>query len=493
MFKTIVRIAVLILVYTNAFSQNYLEFIENKGQWDKQVKFKGDISSGSFLLEATGYKVLLYNKEDLNRVGEYMHHGVAATETRSLSSTSKPGSVQVPDGVGGGNNGAIPLRGHIYEMRFLNANKDPQILPDKPQNNVSNYFIGNDSTQWARNCRTYQGVTYKNVYPNIDVRYYTSNGVLKYDFIINPGGDVANIAMYFDGADELKIKDGALHIKTSVDEVIEMAPYTYQLIDNNRKEIPCSYEVKGNIVRFRLAGAYANTSTLVIDPSLVFSTFTGSRTDNWGYTATYDGSGNFYAGGIVFPTPSSGFPISNGAFQQSFQGGGKTGEPGGFDMAIIKFDPTGSNRIYATYLGGNGHEQPHSLVVDNAGNLVVAGRSTSSNYPTKGALKQFGPPGGSSWDIVITKLNANGTDIVASVKIGGSGDDGVNIQGKYLVQGSASIDRNYGDDARSEVILDNAGNIYMATCTQSLDFPVTAVSSQTKVNGDPTKGRMQWY
>jgi gliding motility-associated-like protein len=483
---------VLILVYTNAFSQNYLEFIENKGQWDKQVKFKGDIGAGSFLLQSTGYRVVLYNKEDLNRVGESMHRGIKPADTRSLSSTNKPGSPQTPDGAGSSPDGSIPLRGHVYEMRFLNANKDPQILPDKPQTTVSNYFIGNDSTKWASNCRTYQGVTYKNVYPNIDVRYYTSNGVLKYDFIINPGGDVANIAMYFDGADELKVKNGALHVKTSVDEVVEMAPYTYQLIDNNRKEIPCSYDVKGNIVRFRLSGAYANTSTLVIDPSLVFSTFTGSRTDNWGYTATYDGAGNFYAGGIVFPTPSSGFPTSNGAFQTSFQGGNnRTGEPGGFDMAIIKFDPSGANRVYATYLGGNGNEQPHSLIVDAAGNLVIGGRTTSSNYPLKGALQQYGPGGTNTWDIVITKLNATGTNLVASVKIGGAGDDGVNIQGKYSIVGPNSIDRNYGDDARSEVILDNAGNIYMATCTQSTDFPVTAVSNQTKVAGDPTKGRVQ--
>jgi hypothetical protein len=87
-FKSIVRIAVLILVYTNAFSQNYLEFIENKGQWDKQVKFKGDISAGSFLLQSTGYRVVLYNKDDLNRWAS-----PCTTEqsggTRSVSSTSK--------------------------------------------------------------------------------------------------------------------------------------------------------------------------------------------------------------------------------------------------------------------------------------------------------------------------------------------------------------------------------------------------------------------
>ncbi|MEO7532115.1 MAG: PKD domain-containing protein [Sediminibacterium sp.] len=487
MLKTIGRIAVLILVYTNAFSQNYLEFIENKGQWDKQVKFKGDISSGSFLLQPAGYRVVLYNKTDLSRISESMHsHTGKAVVQNQVNSISKP----ITPGDAGNNDET--LRGHIYEMRFLNANQNPEIIPDKPQNTVSNYIMGNDSSKWASNCHTYQGVTYKNVYPNIDVRYYTSNGVLKYDFIVRPGGDVSRIAMYFEGVDELKVKEGKLHIKTSVDEVLEMPPYTYQLINGNRTEIPCSYDVKGNIVRFRLGNAYSNSATLVIDPSLVFSTFTGSRADNWGYTATYDGSGNFYAGGIVFGTPVNGFPASNGAFQQSFKGGNNnTGEgQGGFDIAIIKFDPTGVNRVYATYIGGSGNEQPHSLVVDAAGNLVIAGRTSSADYPTSGALKKFGPQGG-TWDMVITKLNASGTALIGSVRIGGKADDGVNIQAKYAVTGPASIDRNYGDDARSEVILDGSGNIYIASCTQSTDFPVTAVSAQTTVSGDATKGRVQ--
>jgi len=480
--KTIGRMLVWVLVSTNAFSQNYLEFIENKGQWDKNIRYRGEMTTGSFLLQDNGYRVVLYNKQDLTRIGESVHaHGMKEAgqkETVSNEEVPKPGEPQ-------------ELRGHAYEMRFLNANKNPQIIPDKPLDAYSNYFIGNDPTKWAANCQTYQALTYKNVYPNIDVRYYTANGVLKYDFIVHPGGNPASIAMYFDGAENLRVKEGALQIKTSVELVQEMAPYTYQLIDNSRKEIPCSYDVKGNIVQFRLGAAYSRTATLVIDPSVVFSTFTGSAPDNWGYTATYDASGNFYAGGIVFGKDGT-FPVSNGAFQQSYQGGNtQTGEQGGFDIAIMKFDPSGARRLYATYLGGGtGNEQPHSLVVDGAGNLVIAGRTTSTDYPVKGALQTYGPLGG-GWDIVVTKLNATGSALIGSVRIGGRGDDGVNIRHKYTTLGAESIDRNYGDDARSEVILDNAGNVLFASCTQSPDFPVTAVSGQTTLGGANAKNRSQ--
>ena len=473
----------------NCYAQDNLQFIENKGQWDQQVKYKGDLVNGSFLLTENGYKVLTYQKDDLAKIGEFAH----ATHLGSVN-TVTAGSIDKPVPVGNVNE-SLSLRSHIYEMRFLNSNPHPQIVPDKPLATYSNYFIGNDPTKWASNCKTYQGLTYLNVYPNIDVRYYTSGGTLKYDFIIHPGGKVEDIALYFDGAESLKIKEGNLVIKTSVDEVKELAPYTFQLIDGQRIEIPCSYDLKGNIVRFRLAGAYAKTGTLVIDPSVIFSTFTGSSADNWGYTATYDGRGNFYAGGIVFNNGGGvKFPVSNGAFQQTFQGGnGSTGEVLGFDIAIMKFDASGANRVYATYLGGaGGNEQPHSLVVDNSGNLVIAGRSTSPDYPTSGALKQYGSCAGNSWHIVVTKLNATGTALVGSVRIGGKGLDGVNIRHKYTnPTGPESIDRNYGDDARSEVILDAAGNIYFASCTQSSDFPTTAVSGQTALGGVNGKGRAQ--
>ncbi len=485
LLKTIGRVGLFLLVYTNAFSQNYLEFIENKGQWDKQIKFKGDMSNGAFLLGSAGYRVVLYNKEDLSRISESYHaHGITKNNSEKLMD---PSGKPVPAGDIGTD---MVLHGSVYEMRLLNANKNSQIVPDKPLNTYSNYFIGNDSAKWAANCKTYQGVTYKNVYPDIDIRYYTSNGVLKYDFIVNPGGDPSNITMYYDGAENLRLKEGALHIKTAVDEVTELAPYTYQLINNNRTEIPCSFDVKGNIVRFTLGSTYSKNATLVIDPNLVFSTFTGSSADNWGYTATYDGGGNFYAGGIVFGGGS--FPVSNGAFQKNFQGGNAgTGEPSGFDIAIMKFDPSGINRLYATYIGGAaGNEQPHSLVVDGAGNLVIAGRSTSADYPTAGPLKTYGPLGG-GWDIIVTKLNATGSALIGSVRIGGKGDDGVNIRHKYSTTGAESIDRNYGDDARSEVILDAAGNVYFASCTQSSNFPTTAISGQTGLGGVNAKNRAQ--
>jgi len=479
---------VLFLGASRVYAQDNLQFVENKGQWHESVKFKGDLPSGLFMLTRDGYKVILHKPEDLARLGEMVHHG------NLISSSDGPvASVQTPviDNIAAA---PVILHSHQYQMRLLNANPNSIILPEKILDEKTNYILGNDPTKWASNCRSFLAITYQNIYPNIDIRYYTSEGSLKYDFIIHPGGRVEDIALYFDGLESLKVKDAGLILQTSVQQVKELPPYSYQLLDGIKKEVNCRYDVKGNIVRFSLDAPINRSATLVVDPTLVFSTFTGSRADNWGYSATYDNQGSFYAGGIVFGGSSALiFPVSNGAFQQTYQGGENTGEGGGFDMAIMKFDPSGTRREYATYLGGTrGNEQPHSMVVDRDGNLIIAGRTTSLDYPTAGALKTYGSLIGTSWHIVVTKLNASGTGLIGSVKIGGRGLDGVNIRHKYTSpSGAESINRNYGDDARSEVILDEAGNIYFVTCTQSSDFPTTPVSSQSTLGGTNASGRAQ--
>jgi len=460
---------ILITCITQVSAQQYLEFVENKGQWPEAIKFQAQTVAGAFALQNNGYRVLVHNPQDLAALNTHPRE-------KNYAST-------IPENFDG------VLHSHAYEVKFLNANPNPTIVPEKIQSSFNNYFIGNDSTKWASECKIYKAVVYKDVYPGIDIRYYTNEAQLKYDIIVHPGGDVSKIALYIDGADGVKVKNRALEIKTNVTTVSELAPYTYQLKQEGKKEVTCDYSVKGNIVKFSIAGDYDKTETLVIDPSIVFYGYTGSNADNWGFTATYDPQGNFYAGGIVFG--SFGFyPVSNGAFQTTFGGGVPEGDISAIDIGIMKFDPSGANRVYATFIGGRGNEQPHSLVVDAAGNLIIAGRTSSgSTYPVKG-LSSYGPLGG-LYDIIVTKLNATGTALVGSMRIGGSADDGVNIRPNYTrPQTSESTRRNYGDDARSEVIVDGAGNIILASATQSNDFKVSTGAFQLTA-GAKTATRLQ--
>jgi len=452
--KRSILLAACLVLFLSVQGQNYgnIQFIENKGQWDNRVQYMGQVSNGAFLIRSGGVTVVQHNPVDFAKLTEKNHnHG---------------GSAKEQDGV---------LRTHVYDVDFIGASLQTKVVADKPLSTYNNYFIGNDPAKWASNCRIFQAVTMENIYPNIDARYYTDNGVLKYDIIVKPGGDVSKIALKYKGVDKLQVKNKELAIATSIGELKEGVPFTYQFTATGKSEISSRYSVKGDEVRFDIKN-YDPASTLIIDPSIVFCSFAGSTADNWGFTATYGPDGSFFGGGIVY---GSGFPTSPGAYQTGFQGGD-------WDIGIIKLTPDGSNRVYATYIGGIGREQPHSLVCDNQGNLVLAGRTNSSNYPLRnptGAGSQIGPGGG--FDIVVTKINATGTDLIGSKKIGGSLNDGVNMNEN---RGLNSLQRNYGDDGRSEVILDGAGNIYVASCTQSGNFPVTAGAFQPAFGGGAQDG-----
>ena len=234
--------------------------------------------------------------------------------------------------------------------------------------------------------------------------------------------------MEYEGADRLFLKNGNLHIQTSVNEIIEQKPFAYQVIAGKTVEVPCIFSLNKNILTFEFPNGFDNTIPLVIDPVLTFSTYTGSIADNWGYTSTYDANGNLYAGGIVF---GLGYPFTTGAYQ--------TASGGGIDIGISKFNSNGTGLIYSTYLGGTSSEIPHSLIVNNNNELLVYGTTGSLNFPITAGAYDVSFNGGTAVtvtgavpfpngsDIFISKFNAAGSALSGSTFIGGSGNDGLNV------------------------------------------------------------------
>lgn len=490
------NLSVLYLSAQSGYSN--LEFVENKGQWDTTIKFRARMSAGTFFLRNGGYSVVLNDTSDLQRIHHLLHGkkagGTGGGKGSAVSVSSMTRNHPPNDGGGSGDGGAKPnytLHSHLYNVTFENAHPHPEIVAEKSLPSYNNYIIG-DRGKWASEARLYLSVTFKNIYDGIDLHYYTNEGVLKYDLIVHPGADPSQIILKYAGQDQLSIRKGQLHVKTSVSTAKELEPRSYQVDDKGRAEVSCNYVIRdGNKVSFKVTG-HSPGATLVIDPTEVFCSFTGSQSDNWGYTSTYDGAGNFYAGGVVIDYPDhSGdlFGATPGAYQSTFQGGDgsegvaevdRDGRPilyFNFDVAIKKFNSNGSKVIYATYLGGGGDEQPHSMICDDQGNLIITGRTTSGtnstvNFPT--VPSTAGVHQGLGFDLFVTKLNAGGTFPIGSQRIGGNGDDGVNYSPKYVNQpagGAKELRLNYGDDGRGEVILDAAGNIFVVSCTKSTNFP----------------------
>lgn len=448
------RIFILITLFLMPLSASFgqqlqMQFVANQGQWEHPFLYKGISANADVYLEQEGVTYVVGAENNWDLVHDF-----------------KEGHITIPP----------VLKFHAYKMKWLGADKRAATLPAKKQAYYHNYFLGQDPKRWKSNVGVYGNVDYQNLYHDIDLHLGSEKGHLKYDFIVKPGADPAQIRLAFEGADGLQLSKGNLLIRTSVGTITEMAPFAYQFIDGVMREVPCQYVLDGKEIQFRFPKGYEAAENLIIDPVVTFATLTGSVADNWGFTATYDHQGNFYAGGIVNGT---GYPTTLGAFQDTFAGG-TAGTSMPCDVSISKFNAAGNSLIYSTYLGGNQNDMPHSLVVDEANELVVAGKTLSTNFPvTAGA---YDPSHNGSYDIFITKFNATGTALVGSTFFGGSGDDGINIAPGFSAN-QTTLKFNYGDDSRSEVIVDKLNNVYLAASTQSTNFPVTPTAAKNSLGG----------
>jgi len=180
----------------------------------------GDLGNGAFFIHQNGYTVLQHHPEDWREVTQSSHG-------------HSHGKEKVKDG----KKEKLNLRSHAYKVEFLGANPNPVVIPDKASVTYTNNFIGNDPSKWATGCKIYGAVVLKDVYPNIDVRYYSDVGRLKYDLIVNPGGNPSKIILKYDGADKLDIRNKELVVKTSVGDIRELSPSVISL--KKREERKC--------------------------------------------------------------------------------------------------------------------------------------------------------------------------------------------------------------------------------------------------------------
>jgi gliding motility-associated-like protein len=365
---------------------------------------------------------------------------------------------------------AFNIKGHRYTMEFLGMSADAYTTGEDPFEHYSNFFLGSDPKKWASRVKSYTKIYIHNLYKNIDLELYsTENKYIKYNFILHPGALITDIRIKYDGMSSTYLSKGKLVLKTSVSESVDEPPLAWYG-DGKAELVSCKYKLDNNILTYQ-ANNYNNKRKFIIDPKLVFSSYSASTADNWGFTATYDPEGNGYSGGIVlhFSSPSTGqFPATTGAFQTVFQGGdlGQDEIGGGArDIGILKYKPDGKSLVYATYVGGSANEHPHSMVVNNAGELCVMGSTFSSDFPMFGSSFQS-KIGGRS-DIVVFKLSADGTQMTASTFLGGSGRDGLNGALASSYKNSSAIAYNYGDIFRGEIVNDVNDNLYIASCTES--------------------------
>ena len=443
----------LFLLIQSAFSRSNFEsfssarFIENKGQWPKDVLFGARLASGMVFIENDGIRFNQYSPEAFNHTHEHQHIKQANDS----------------------------LQAHNFKIQFLNS-LSPISSPNLPYHDVVNYFVGN--TQWGSSAKVYQEILLREIYAGIDVRFYESNNRFKFDFIVHPGANPHQINLKNRNVSS-HLQNNEIVLTSAVGNIVLQQPLSYQTENGMKRIIQNAYSKSDDNSYHFDVKTYAKEKELLIDPAVYFASFSGSTDDNWGFTATYDDQGNLYNAGNVF---GIGYPVTAGAYKTTFSGI--------VDVSITKYNYNGSSLTYSTYLGGSNIESPHSIVVTANRELVVFGSTSSIDFPTTASAYDNTYNGGTAViadnildytvgsDLFVTKLNAAGSALVGSTLIGGNKNDGLNDE--YNL---AKLYYNYGDIFRGEVIVDANGNPIIATTTSSTDFPIVGGFQNTFAGG----------
>ncbi|HOY49618.1 MAG TPA: hypothetical protein PK281_09505, partial [Flavobacteriales bacterium] len=400
------------------YFEKQIHFTENKGQWKSDILYKAEFPQGKALVTRDGVVMRWFNEDDMSRHSEQSmreeeahRDGVPFTESMTK------------------------IRSHAWKMKFLNTSEKMSIDARQKHGDQMSYFSGKGQ---ASSVGSFQEVWYNQVYPQVDVRYYpSSEGMLEYDIICKPGFKKENIAIQLEGVSGLRLSEkGELLISTSVGEMSLPQPVVYQKVDGRQIDIPSKYllDDKG-ILRFEL-GEYNKQLPLVIDPiALRWATWVNSNSQvvGSGKSAT---SGDNHGHGIwVDPTDGAIYVVArvDGITNEISVGGLDNSANGGIDLVVGKYlEPAtiggSGTRVWQTYIGGSGDDNPYAMEMGPDGNLYITGYTSSSDFPLIGGTA-FGSSGGldqrsqKTDNTFILKINQAGTAMKAAV-IGGDGDDG---------------------------------------------------------------------
>lgn len=324
-------------------------------------------------------------------------------------------------------------------LEFKDANAASLISGGEYLSGVVNYIVGDDPASWRTNLPTFSSITYRELYPGIDLHYDGASGQLKGTYTVAPGADPAQIRWHFAGAAALAIDrvTGDLLVKlasvetTLVSSLVERAPVAWQEVNGQRVPVTARYVLEGGYAGFAL-GAYNPRLPLVIDPTLVYSTYLGGSNFDTAEGMVIDSHGNVYVTGTTG--------------SHDFISGAVAGE----DAYVLKINAAGSALVYSTILGGSIDDEGTDIGIDSAGQAYITGYTDSPDFPTQNAAQSacstyFGACTGEAF---LAKLSADGSALLYSTYHGGS----------------------MGEDAEGVAVVD-AENVYIVGSTSSANFP----------------------
>ncbi len=268
---------------------------------------------------------------------------------------------------------------HRVDIELLGANPTAVMTTGPPVSEPVNMINANGA---FNGIRKFQSVTYRDIYPGIDLEFVARKGTdkpVEYNFIVRPGADASQINLKYKGANQTVLKNGRIVMDLNHGKLSESIPASW--VKQTGKKLDVSYKaLKGDVYAFHVP-AYDKNKTLIIDPTpqLLWATYYGGTGAEFFGGMQIDSEGNIYVTGY---TNSAGNIATAGAYDGTY-GGGVTGVTPNEDVFLAKFNSAGQ-RIWGTYYGGTGRDLGLSLAISGT-TLYVGGTTTSTGMSTPGA------------------------------------------------------------------------------------------------------------
>ncbi|UCF13614.1 MAG: SBBP repeat-containing protein [Thermoplasmatales archaeon] len=402
------------------FNSTPLFFTENKGQFPDEVLFQTHISDTTVYL-CQNKIVSVFTRTIENKKNDAWDNNQIHLNRMRMKESQQHEIISIV-------------------AEFVDANPDTVVIGKHPLPHKNNYFIGNNPAQWYTDVSNYKSIIYQDIYPGIDLIYYGSDDLFKYDFIIEPGANPTQIAVHYQGAENIQMTpEGDLKITTRFGSIYEGHPVIYQEIDGVQHHVTGNYLLNDDVFRFVILEPYNQECLLIIDPELVYSTYLGGSDYTLGTGIAVDSSGCAYVTGYTY---SNDFPLVN-PYNDTLEGK--------CDVFVTMFSPQGNSLEYSTYIGGIDTDVSKDIIIDNSGRSYVTGYTLSNDFPL---VNPYDDTLAGDCDVFVLKLSSSGNALLYSTLFGGAISDFTN-----------------GDDYGQGIEVDISGSAYVAGYTMCYDFP----------------------
>jgi hypothetical protein len=385
-------------------SIGFSQFIENQGQ---VVNVNGELQPNVLFTLESDQSRMFFEQDKI----VFALHEIYFEENEESRQLALKGNTE------GAKEASMRIKTQRIDFEFVDANPHSEVVFGKKRKTYQNFYLGH-CPQGITNVGMYDEVTYRNIYPNIDLVFYANGGQVKYDVILHAGAKLSDVKFRYNGVNALAQQNNQLIASTELFPLIENMPVSFWKGNGEKANVQFKLG-RANVFGFELNGVNQVSETLVIDPILTWATLlqrsSGGSSGIRGNVTT-DEDGNFFhqintyvadmpivnPGGVVYLDPSynpSGF---------------------GLDVYFAKFD-VNRNMVWSTYLGGTGTQNnfyDHGIRSKN-GVFYVCGKTESVDFPTLnqggGAYFELSPGTGSKG--FLSKFNSTTGQMLHSTYI----------------------------------------------------------------------------